>query len=250
VQGGLTTTADASVNGVRVGKGGGTAVRSTAFGAGALNSNLTGGSNVAIGDQAMMFATGSSCVAVGRDALQSNTGNENVAIGSFALSSNGSASGNVAIGAQENLVNLISGSSNVVIGTQAGRRIADNTILTSADNTILIGRDTRPNANSQTNQIVIGHTAIGLGSNTTVLGNASTTHGRWYGSLLLGTTTNAASSILTMESTTQGFLPPRMTSTQRDAIASPATGLVVYQTDGVEGLYVRTSTAWRALAMV
>jgi hypothetical protein len=63
------------------------------------------------------------------------------------------------------------------------------------------------------------------------------------------TATNA-SSVLDLESTTRGFLPPRMTSTQRDAIASPATGLIVYQTDGVEGLYVRTSTAWRALAMV
>jgi hypothetical protein len=70
------------------------------------------------------------------------------------------------------------------------------------------------------------------------------------GNLLINTTTDVASSKLTIESTTQGFLPPRMTSAQRTAIASPATGLIVYQTDGVEGLYLRTSTAWRAITMV
>jgi hypothetical protein len=33
---------------------------------------------------------------------------------------------------------------------------------------------------------------------------------------------------LSMNSTTQGFLPPRMTTTQKNAIATPAAGLVVY----------------------
>jgi hypothetical protein len=37
-----------------------------------------------------------------------------------------------------------------------------------------------------------------------------------------------ASSILDLTSTTKGFLPPRMTTTQKNAIASPAAGLVVY----------------------
>lgn len=39
-----------------------------------------------------------------------------------------------------------------------------------------------------------------------------------------------SSSILELRSTTLGFLPPRMTTTERDAISSPATGLVVYNT--------------------
>ena len=50
------------------------------------------------------------------------------------------------------------------------------------------------------------------------------------GNLLINTTTDIASSKLTIESTTQGFLPPRMTTTQRNAIASPAAGLIVYDT--------------------
>jgi hypothetical protein len=45
-----------------------------------------------------------------------------------------------------------------------------------------------------------------------------------------------ASAILDARSSTKGFLPPRMTLAQRGAIASPATGLQVYQTDGTVGL--------------
>jgi len=40
--------------------------------------------------------------------------------------------------------------------------------------------------------------------------------------------TPVASARLQVDSTTQGFLPPRMTTTQRNAIGSPATGLMVY----------------------
>jgi hypothetical protein len=64
------------------------------------------------------------------------------------------------------------------------------------------------------------------------------------GNVLIGTTTDVASSILTLASTTKGFLPPRMTNAQRLAIASPAVGLIVYCTDAVEGLYVNKSTGW------
>ena len=41
-------------------------------------------------------------------------------------------------------------------------------------------------------------------------------------------TTQDASSQLQIDSTTKGFLPPRMTTTQKNAIATPAAGLVVY----------------------
>jgi len=39
-----------------------------------------------------------------------------------------------------------------------------------------------------------------------------------------------ASAVLELQSTSQGLLPPRMTTTQRDAIANPATGLTIYNT--------------------
>lgn len=58
-------------------------------------------------------------------------------------------------------------------------------------------------------------------------------------------TTGAAadtSAILDLSSTAKGFLPPRMTAVQRSAIVLPATGLLIYQTDGTAGLYYNTGT--------
>lgn len=49
-------------------------------------------------------------------------------------------------------------------------------------------------------------------------------------SLYIGAGSKSASAILQLDSTTQGFLPPRMTSTQRDAIISPVAGLTIYNT--------------------
>jgi uncharacterized protein (TIGR02145 family) len=54
---------------------------------------------------------------------------------------------------------------------------------------------------------------------------------------------------LEVKSTTKGFLPPRMTNAERNAIISPATGLLIYQTDAVAnnpaGLYFYDGTTWK-----
>ena len=54
-----------------------------------------------------------------------------------------------------------------------------------------------------------------------------------------------ASAALDIVSTTKGFLPPRMTTTQKNAIASPAAGLVVYDTT-LAKLCVYTTT-WETI---
>src|SRR5580700_5408343 len=51
-----------------------------------------------------------------------------------------------------------------------------------------------------------------------------------------------SSAMLDVSSTTKGLLPPRMTTAQRNSISGPATGLVVYQTDGTAGLYCNNGT--------
>jgi len=51
------------------------------------------------------------------------------------------------------------------------------------------------------------------------------------GSVGIGTASPAASAQVDITSTQRGFLPPRMTTTQRNAISSPATGLTLYCTD-------------------
>jgi hypothetical protein len=63
-------------------------------------------------------------------------------------------------------------------------------------------------------------------SNTLLI---QTSNARYFGSsFIFGNATPNASAHVQMDSTTQGFLPPRMTTTQKNAIASPAAGLVVY----------------------
>jgi hypothetical protein len=59
-------------------------------------------------------------------------------------------------------------------------------------------------------------------------------------------TSDIASAKLQIISTTQGFLPPRMTTTQKNAISSPATGLVVYDTT-LNKLSVYTGSAWETV---
>ncbi len=63
------------------------------------------------------------------------------------------------------------------------------------------------------------------------------------GSVGVGTATPSASALIDANSTTKGFLPPRMTSTQRDAITSPAAGLVLFNTT-VSLLEIYNGTAW------
>lgn len=86
--------------------------------------------------------------------------------------------------------------------------------------------------------------------------------GRWTnnGSFIVGWDTasigNPATEITTaalqVESKTKGFLPPRMTQVERLAIPvnAQSVGLIVYQTNGVEGPYVYTSSGWRGFALV
>ena len=81
--------------------------------------------------------------------------------------------------------------------------------------------------------------AGGLRSDTSVIG----VENGLFGALDLPN----ASSVLELRSTTKGFLPPRMNLVQRDAIASPASGLLIYQTDNAPGFYYFDGTNWMAV---
>ena len=56
------------------------------------------------------------------------------------------------------------------------------------------------------------------------------------------------SAILDLKSTNQGVLVPRLTQSQRTMISTPATGLMVYQTDATAGFYFYNGTAWTSLS--
>ena len=55
------------------------------------------------------------------------------------------------------------------------------------------------------------------------------------------------SAMLDINSTEKGLLIPRMTAQQKIAIPTPATGLLVYQTDGDPGFYYFNGTGWLLL---
>jgi len=65
----------------------------------------------------------------------------------------------------------------------------------------------------------------------------------------LSNPTSSASAKLRVDSTTQGVLFPRMTTTQKNAIASPATGLVVFDTT-LNKLCVRGASAWETITSI
>jgi hypothetical protein len=62
----------------------------------------------------------------------------------------------------------------------------------------------------------------------------------------IGTTTPNSSAVLDITATGKGLLIPRMTLANRPA--SPATGLIIYQTDNTPGFYYYNGTSWVMLS--
>jgi hypothetical protein len=221
ITGGLLSAEDATfssdiiVNGVNVGKGGGSLTTNTRIGVASLSSNTTGNGNTANGAYALENnTTGSNNTAVGQEslennivgafntaigfqALQDNTSSSNTAIGYLASSQNTSGSANFSGGARalENnttgsvntsigfasLQTNTTGGGNVALGEDAGRYTSTGTGNTNGGDSVFIGRQTKPLGDSQTNQIVIGYQAIGNGSNTVTIGNSSITDNYFSG---------------------------------------------------------------------
>jgi hypothetical protein len=65
----------------------------------------------------------------------------------------------------------------------------------------------------------------------------------------IGTNSPAASAILDAQSTTKGVRMPNMTTTQKNAIASPAAGLMVFDTT-LAKLCVYSGSAWQTITSV
>ncbi len=164
-------------------------VYNTAIGYWALTANTSSG-NLAVGYQALKAnTTGGNNTALGRDSLLANIGGgQNTAIGYAALLANTSGNNNMAIG-HTALAGNTTGGYNTAIGLSAGRYQADGaTALTDAENSVYIGSNTRGYDNSDSNSIVIGYNAIGVGVNSVVLGNDSITKTILKGNVGIGMT--------------------------------------------------------------
>ena len=99
-------------------------------------------------------------------------------------------------------------------------------------------------------QLNIGNVIFATGTyDGTSMSSTATSDSR----VSIGTNTQPASAILTLSSTNKGFLPPRMTGSQAEAIASPAEGLMIYSTDGSgstitsKGWWGYDGAAWKRL---
>jgi hypothetical protein len=125
-------------------------------------------------------------VMVGRGASNGDIFNGiagNTGIGTSVLLSITNGGRNTAIGS-EALRNITTGSDNIGIGQLAGRRIASDNNNATSSKSIYIGNDTKASFNGNENEIVIGHNAVGNGSNTATIGNSSTLLNRFFGATL------------------------------------------------------------------
>ncbi len=168
----------------------------TAVGVDTMHSITTGAYNTALGSLALnSVTTAGSNTAVGYQALTSNTGAANSAFGSSVLSSNTTGSFNAAFGNYA-LFSNSTGTNNLAMGAYAGRYAGSGTTANvSGDYNTYLGNYTRAGTSGNTNEIVIGYNALGLGSNTAVLGNDSITDTFLKGRIAIGTTTSQSNKL-------------------------------------------------------
>ena len=124
----------------------------------------------------------------------------------------------------------------------------DNTVLTEAQVDAYAGNNgylTTEIDGSITNEIqdIKQVLAIGLDADSSALNN--------LGELTVGTNAIQTSAIMEVSSTSKGFLPPRMTQVERNAISTPAAGLIVWCTNcGTNGsLSAYDGTGWANLSL-
>ena len=216
----LTSTSDATINGVKVGRGGGSVATNTAVGASAINATATGASNTGVGYRALTANTsGAENTALGQDALlTSTTGGSNSAVGFMALYSATTAGSNTAIGHQSGYL-ITTGAKNTIIGRYSGNQ-GGLDIRTTSNNIVLSDGDGNPR----------------------LLVNS-------VGNVGIGTVAPNASALLDVQSTTKGVRMPNMTTTEKNAIASPAAGLMVFDTT-LSKLCVYSGVAWQTITSV
>lgn len=105
-----------------------------------------------------------------------------------------------------------------------------------------LGYGARATANSLTNATAIGRFAEVGTSDTCVIGGT----GSFAQRVGVGVVSPNAKAIMDLTSTTQGFLPPRMNTTQRDAISGPPAGLMIYNSQTAK-LNFYNGSAWEAV---
>ena len=247
----------------------------TAIGHGSMKSNTSGDVNTAVGENSLVSNTqGRYNTAIGVQAQEQNTiGGQNTAIGVAAIDQNQLGNNNAVLGAfagrhfgsnyafMTDRTTQIDNS--VLIGYDARPLVNNSTneivigynAVGKGSNTIQLGNTSITNVNTSGTITagglsVSGNVAVNTNKfnvtaangNTSVAGTLDVTGATTLssatvnGKVIAGASSAASSSaVLEANSTTQGFLPPRMTYAQRNLISNPATGLIIFCSDC--GLY-------------
>ena len=150
-------------------------------------------------------ATFSNDISVHGISVGSKNGN-NYLLGINPLASLTSGSQNIAIG-EHALNNIQTGSYNIGIGEHSGvwHNSGGDGMNYATENSIYIGDATRAGASGQTNQIVIGHSANGVGSNTVSLGNSSVNMLAIGGNIIYNNASATVANLLNTTFTTVNF---------------------------------------------
>jgi hypothetical protein len=138
----------------------------------------------------------------------------------------------------DGMLDVASSGAEWVSGTFSGTGGADRLILGNLNNAATIGAQ---------NSAFTGWTTMGIntdgvvGGGDVIMGIASRVG--------IGTATPASSAIVEISSSNKGMLLPRMTLSQRDLIDWPVAGLIIWQTNSNQGLYLYNGTDWDALSL-
>ena len=194
------------------------------------NTNSTTGPGFFYWDGTNWIAIGGSGAESLNDLSDGITYDNTTFIGDGAGDASSTGDNNTGLGAHT-LFNITSGINNTAIGAGTGMGIS------TGSNNIILGYniDVQSGASSALN---IGNTiyATSMKSDNVSVGIGN------------GNYAPDASAVLDIKSTTSGLLMPRMTKSERDLISSgsPATGLMIYQTDNTPGFYHYDGSAWVA----
>jgi hypothetical protein len=190
---------------------------------------LTGSQNTSIGNQSLINVLGNNNVGVGKRAGQTiTTGSQNTIIGTDADVSTNNFSNATAIGYGAS----VTASNAIQLGNTSVTNVNTSGTLTAAG--LVVSGDVAVNTNKFNVTSATGNTSVA--GTLAVTGATTLSSATVNGKVIAGASSAAsASAVLEASSTTQGFLPPRMTFAQRNLISNPATGLIIFCSDC--GLY-------------
>ena len=217
----------------------------------ALSNNTSGGANTSVGTWSLAAnTTGVNNTAFGFGALSSNiSGNYNTAFGIQCLAFNTTDSANTAFGYQAG--KFVTGGGNVFLGYQAGKNeTGSNKLYISNSDTVnpLIYGDFSTDELTINGDMAIHQVKAIDGNGLELLDDGG--NGIFIedgGNVGIGTSSLDASASFEVSSTTGGFLPPRMTTTQLNTISNPTAGLMVYNTS-VNSVCFYNGSIWKNMS--